>query len=233
MKTDPQLIQFSQVGKVIHQAMKNVVERENYPYLKYYKNDFYEIDTATIANMTSQSKYLWIVHECGTHLSPLGVHEKGNESAKVSLEHSLGYEAGCDIYIVTGEGLRKVNQQQARAELTKATYKITEGMVMSPKGIFCCYIDVARQTRLGDANCYTKVDFTTKESLSKATMVDLLDIAIYEAVKEWNSLFARVTSVNLNGRDLRDVIDSYDENASAYASQSHEENLQTCAELFA
>ena len=194
----------------IYESMKSIVEAPDYKYLKHYKDDFYKHDQKTIRNELSDgSRYLWVVGPNGTHLTRLGVHEKAAEWAKATVVSGMSAtNLGVEIYLITIEGVKKLNEKQALTEIEKSDYTHSNGIVRDKNGSVLANIDINRKARPGDGTQYVvgNAQCTDPKKLSVADVLALRDIALYEGAKAWSSLFINLESFSINERPIEDFL---------------------------
>lgn len=195
----------------IYDKMKSIVEAPGYKYLQSYKDDFYKHDNHTInRELVDGSRYLWVVGPSGTHLTRLGVHEKASEWAKVTVESGMSAtNLGVELYLVTTNGIKKIDEKQALSEIAKPNdYTHSNGVVRDKSGAVLANIEVNRESRPGDGNQYVVANAQCKDpnELSTADILALRDIAQYEGVKAWSSLFINLESFTINDCSLADFL---------------------------
>jgi hypothetical protein len=194
--------------------MTAIVEQPGYPLLTSYKNDLYAFDKAMIMLEASpDARFLWTVRENGTHLYRIGVHGKSNEGAEAAIRAGMTSTAlGCELYLIEGDSLQQVTDYQARYAMRRMDFTISGSNVRDAKGQILASIDIDTFRKPGDGNNYAKVDFQLNSNrpvaeLKYAVVSALRTIAIDESVSRCQSLFVRVESITLDGKDLSDAMD--------------------------
>jgi len=194
--------------------MKAIVEQPGYPLLTNYKVDFYTYDRDQILREASPgARFLWVIRESGTHLQRIGVHNQSNEAAMAGIHAGkTSTKLGCELYLIEGGWLKKINEVQAIAAINRMEFTIDGGNVHDAKGQILASIDIEAYRKPMDANNYAKVDFqlNTNRSVSElkyAEVAALLTIAIDESISRCQSLFVRVQSVTIDGMDVSDAMD--------------------------
>jgi hypothetical protein len=194
--------------------MVAIVEQPGYPLLNAYKNDLYTFDKAMIMlEAAPGARFLWTVRENGTHLYRIGVHGKSNEGAEAAIHAGkTSTKLGCELYLIEGDGLKKVNEVQAIAAMRRMDFTISGSNVRDAKGQILASIDIDAFRKPGDGNNYTTVEFQLNSNrsvseLKYAVVSALRTIAIDESVSRCQSLFVRVERITLDGQDISDAMD--------------------------
>jgi hypothetical protein len=198
----------------IFAKMVAIVEQPGYPLLTHYKVDFYTYDRDEILREASPgARFLWVIRESGTHLQRIGVHNQSNEAAMAGIHAGkTSSKLGCELYLIEGDGLKKVNEVQAIAAMKRMEFTIRGNDVIDSKGQIVASMDVEAYRKPIDANNYTNVNFQLNSNrsvseLKYAVVAALRTIAIDESVSRCQSLFVRVESITIDGQDISDAMD--------------------------
>jgi hypothetical protein len=198
-------------GQVITE-MTAIVEQPGYQFLQAYKNDFYVHDKAQLTeNFSLGTRFLWVVNPNGTHLSRLGVHSKSNEWAIATMEcGQKSSELGCEIYLISSAGVKKLTELQARTEIARKQYVVEydHNTVTDEDGNLVAVFSVQTYNESGDGNIYANVVFQSPrlQGLSRADLTALREIGFGEATVVCQSFFVHVKKMELNGKSLGELI---------------------------
>ncbi len=187
------------------EAMRGVIESPGYPYLKHYRQDFYEHDRRFIErNHSTDASYLWIVRESGTHLIALGVHPKMCEEGFAAMRLS----GACDLYLVKRERVKSVGFEEAERLLREFRYRVDGASVVNAQGVLAGFTVSMSPWHAGSVK--GTVRYTTgasSRSLSLGDLIALAQIAECEVIRSTQSLFTPTELILLDGADLRDLIE--------------------------
>ena len=191
----------------IFNAMRAVVEAPGYRLLKGYKNDFYVHDAKQLQDgWAVGAQYLWIVREHGTHLAQIGAHAKINEYASAALSTAMSSGSEYEIYHLSAKGVKQITHEEARIRLLALEYVTHGESVKDASGKTVATFTVDRvwmeRTQTGSVSFCTSPEVQK----TKAFLVSLNQIAMAEMVKAWGSWFCTVQSVNVDGRDIAQLL---------------------------
>lgn len=156
----------------VFKKMQAIVEADGYPFLKNYKQDFYEHDQRFLERTFSpESRYLWMVRDNGTHLVPVGIHPKISAWA----DAVFGLRCPLDLYLIESATVRRVSDPVARQALTSYRYTVSGNVVSlgrRPLASFQVQLSPwASQRREG------KIVFTSMSPVPAMTLGDLIALA--------------------------------------------------------
>ena len=167
-------------------------------------------------------RYLWIVRKWGTHLLMLGVHERINHEARVTLDLALQGDAEAEIYLASAcEGVQSVNPEQARAACQSLNYTVdAQANRVLWRGKPLAEMRVVRhmsQDQKGRRDATVRYTWCAGNRHEHAHRVALLAIAQAESVQQWESAFAQASQVHLDGRCLYDMCTAGRDSAQRHA----------------
>lgn len=195
------------------ESMRSIVEAPGFQFLKSGKKDFYEHDVNSLnASFAPGARFMWVVTTSGTHLARIGVHPGANEFAKAAIEVGMSSSAaGAVIYLLSSKGVEFIDVNRAKSELQKFDYQVKE----KARGIkefvgknFTGEFAVETLRKPGDGNQYARVSISVG-TLGAMTLADLTAVktmALAESESAVQSLFVKVTSIQVNEREIDQLI---------------------------
>lgn len=210
MNNQDTLIDFGNNGLAadVYRQMRAIVEVPGYPFLRYYATDMVMDGHILRERLHASSVALWVVRECGTDLAFAGVSAKDNDWLDAILFARAQEKA--DFFVIKRGRVEKTTCTGASDLKRLPIYTCTNKVIHSPTGEALCTMEITRETQPLNANLYASLRLTSARPnacFTLAQLVELRDVAASLAVQEFQSLFARVTSVSLNGQSLDTLID--------------------------
>ena len=185
--------------------MRAIVEAPGYPLLTDYRQDFYTYDKAVIEReWHGHARFLWVVRQYGTELVPLGAHPGQVDYGLAALGQARR-NTDAKIYLITAAGLEEVDRARAEAEVHRVDYTIKADMVAFHNLYLGSY---TLNTWREGGNIKGSVAFydAPPAAMDPHHAIALLQIARHLVDRTWNSLFAGLAEVTLNGRDLTELV---------------------------
>lgn len=201
----------------IFSMMAAIVEMPNYPYLKAYKSDFYEIDRETLErDWTPMSRFLWIVRPNGSELGMLGVHRKMNEHVLAAIECGLRESsAGCAIYLLSSKGVRQLTKAEALAEVAVMDYEVRPGEVFDAEGKLLASFLLEPYYVGGVTRAVVRFGSAPGVTIPAWRRSAFCSIALSEVIAHASSLFARLDGAYLDGECISQSAPSVEEASCA------------------
>lgn len=184
--------------------MAALIEAPGYPFLTSYKKDFYELDKAYLAqNWVPKARMLWVIKPMGTVLVRIGVHSKLNEHASAAIRAALRESReGCEIYLVSDRGLKKIDADRAKIELLKMDFNVGQNAISDAGGNLIATFEVRR--RLDKQHQRGSAYFGSAHgvNITYEQRVALRHIANCELIREWGSFFCSLDEIYLDGSPM-------------------------------
>lgn len=212
------------------EQMKAIVEQDGYPFLKHYKSDFYECDLRLLnALYTSKSRWLWILRENGSHLLRIGVHERETEAAFIYIDNAMKSTAiGGDFYVLSADGVKRLNQEQAKLAVMKIDYVVKGERIAKTSGEEIANIAVNAYTMPSDGNVYADVNVTSIPGYlpDLGDLSALAIIGVREAEKKAGSMFVKIKKFTFDEADIHDEIEKRKLNRALAQSEKRNQTEQ-------
>lgn len=188
-------------------AMRAIVERPGYPYLKHYRDDFYEIDREYLQkSYHDDAKYLWIVRDYGTHLASVGVHPKMYQDSQWELKDCNRI----DLFLVYRCRVRPISCDRAKKLMAKFHYSI-KGDVVAKRRRAMARIELTISWSAKLCTNVASVRFSSLDvvqPMQDGDLIALLRIAPLEVWRRSKSPWTGIGSIWLDGADLGALIDA-------------------------
>lgn len=195
----------------IFEQMRAIIEGPN-SILKHYKDDFYVIDKEILEkSVAPDTRFMWIVRECGTHLIPLGVHRKMHEELEAVLTTHSGNARQTFIIEVGNPANPAVIKpvSDAMSFLKRYDYSVDGFVVRGKNGPLVDYrVSVPCWSERSEGVTIEFAKANDSVPLSLRDLIALSRIAGCEAIEATHSLFVKVGAVTLDKQDLFEVIEA-------------------------
>ena len=186
--------------------MREIIDQPGYPYLVSHREDFDVIDVQSLrANFSTGARYLWVVKQCGTHLTRLGVHPRADSWARANINSGItSSELGAQIYLLSDEGVKLISCEEAETEIQRMDYTTVGKVIRRSSGEAIATINIASSGYDDRGNRFYNMLLQSEspDSLNRADLTALGAIAVCEAEQHAQTFFVRVDSILLNGKDI-------------------------------
>lgn len=175
--------------------------------LKHYRADFYTHDRAYLQRTCASGRYGWMIRGSGTHLVQLGRHPKMHEELVAALE--LTREIDCYLVDARHARVTAISVAQLREQLTQLQYTVVgTGVRRGQTHIASIDIQLTSWSRDESPKGVVTIE-STGVSLNLDDLVALEQIAQCEVIGKSQSLFTNTHSINIDGKDLCELIAQY------------------------
>lgn len=193
--------------------MQSILENRATPIVESYHDDFYVGDRSTLASQFApNSRYLWLLHPCGSHFGRIGVlpPEDTYMSGALHAYESAYAPARMELHLLEVNSVgemrsKKISFREGHAAIQRSDYRIEgrEPSVIirhaneSEGALGAVHVKVEA---IGPG-CYgSHVNVTTNGTARREDLVALCQIGGRIAAKCTGSLLAPIRSINIDGK---------------------------------
>ena len=175
-------------------------------YMESYRDDFLKFDVPRLqAEAMKGMRWVWVLTPSGTNLSMYGINAKSNEWASAIL-HS-GY-SDIKVYRIDGFSLYPWTKQSAEDEVTRhERYKVNGSAVVCDNQMIATF-----DTKMAGTYEKRSHEFhfkTESKVVEKLHLIGMRELAIQLAVCKEGTLFVKISSITVNGKNWETLMDAY------------------------
>ena len=203
-------ISYDTKASELFDKMQQIIEDRKTPLLQSYQKDFYKLDRDNISkSFAENTRYLWLVHNSGTHMGRVGVlpDEKewmqavlntyGKPDRPESVEiYSISINANCDAK------LKQLSLGEARRFMEKKDYTIDgQNLKKGHENISYLSLELTRDNGF-ESSGTIQINTNGERNLSREELVANSMISAHLVEKKTGSLFSRAKNIFVNGKDI-------------------------------
>lgn len=192
------------------EKMQRIVEDRQIPIMESYQKDFYVMDKNIIAeHFTPNSRFLWLMHPCGSHLGRIGVLPDEKDMMKAVLNTYVNsYDARrmeLNAIDIDGNGeakIKKIGFSEGHNLLAKKDFEIVGNSLFNQKNKIAT-IDVKLSGQGGQYYGHAKITSINEQApLDRSQTLAAVMMSSYSAATQSGSLFTSLKSIEIDGKDL-------------------------------